>query len=226
MDRIIIGSSLFKGCSAQEAERFIKSTSCFRATFEKGTLLVKQGDRVESAGLLLAGSVKAFYTSLNGDESIRNILFSGDMFGQVLMASEQGESPVSIEALERTEVLFIPIRAILTEQGACGDRLRVNLLHILSARCWQLQQQVSFLSEKTVRGRIAGYLLSERRKNGSDTFMLPVNREALAQLLCVNRSALSRELSAMQKEGLLEYFRSSFRLKKVSELASLCGHDR
>lgn len=224
MDKVITDSSLFRGCPAEELELFLKTAPCRRAAYEKGSLLVKQGERVTAAGLLLSGRVKAFHTSLNGDECIHNILSEGDMFGQVLMASEKGESPVSLEALEGTSVLFVPAQAILSAGGACGERLRINLLHILSARCWQLTQQVTFLSEKTLRGRIAGYLLEERKKACSDTFMLPVNREALAQLLRVNRSALSRELSALQKEGLLEFYKSSFRLKNVSALASFCEH--
>ena len=224
MDKIITGSSLFKNCPEHELGQFITEAPCRRTDFKKGSLLMKQGDAVHAAGLLLSGSVKAFHTSLNGEECIHNVLLVGDMFGQVLMASEKDESPVSIEALEDTSVLFIPMQAILTAKGKCGDILRVNLLHILSARCWQLTQQVSFLSEKTVRGRIAGYLLRERKKSGSDTFMLPLNREALSQLLCVNRSALSRELSALRKEGLIDFYKSSFRLRNISALASYCEH--
>lgn len=224
MDRIITGSSLFRDCPAEELERFLRQAPCRRAEYVKGNLLVKQGENVESAGLILKGSVKAFHTSLNGAECIHNILPAGDMFGQVLMALEKDESPVSIEALEDTSVLFIPVRAILSAPGRCGETLRINLLHILSARCWQLTQQVSFLSEKTLRGRVAGFLLRERKRAGSDTFMISVNREALAQLLCVNRSALSRELSALQKEGLLEFYKSSIRLRNVSALASFCEH--
>ena len=224
MDKVIIGSSLFKDCPEKELEQFLKMAPCRRAEFKKDALLIRQGEKVESAGLLLSGQVKAFHTSLNGEECIHNILFPGDMFGQVLMASEKDESPVSVEALEDTSVIFVPLRAVLTAPGRFGETLRINLLHILSARCWQLTQQVSFLSEKTVRGRAAGYLLRQRQKNGTDTFMLPVDREALAQLLCVNRSALSRELSAMRKEGLLEFYRSSFRLLDISALASFCEH--
>lgn len=224
MDKFIINSSLFADCPEKELEQFLRTAPCRKEAFRKGDLLVRQGEAVSAAGLLLSGSVKAFHTSLNGGECIHNILTAGEMFGQVLMASEKDESPVSVEALEDTSVLFIPLRAILTAQGTCGEKLRMNLLHILSARCWQLTQKVSYLSEKTVRGRVAGYLLRERKKAGSDTFMLPVNREALAQLLCVNRSALSRELSAMQKENMIDYYRSSFRIKDISALASCCEH--
>lgn len=224
MERIITEAPLFKDCPQDELQAFLENAPCRRFSFEKGALLIRQGERVESAGLLLSGRVKAFHTSLNGEESIRNVLLPGDIFGQVLMASEKDESPVSIEALEPTSVLFVPVRAILEESGSCGEQLRLNLLHLISARCWQLTRQIAFLSEKTVRGRIAGYLLQERKKTGSDTFLLPINREELAQLLCMNRSALSRELSAMEKEGLLEFYRSSFRLKDIPALASCCEH--
>lgn len=225
MDRNITGFPLFAGCAEAELKKFIETAPCRRCAYKKGAQLIRQGDKVEAAGLLLSGRVKAFHVSQNGEESIRSVLSSGDIFGQILMASERDESPVSIEALEETSVLYVPLQAILRAPGTCGETLRMNLLHLISARCWQLTRQVSFLSEKTVRGRIAAYLLQQRGTAGSDSILLPVNREELAQLLCVNRSALSRELSAMQKEGLIDFYHSSFHLINISGLASFCGHN-
>lgn len=224
MDRNITAFPLFRDCPRAELERFIETAPCRRCVYRKGSLLIRQGEKVEAAGLLLSGRVKAVHVSQNGEESIRSILSSGDIFGQILMASEKDESPVSVEALEETCVLFVPLKAVMRAGGKCGETLRTNLLHLVSARCWQLTRQVSVLSEKTLRARVAGYLLQQRNDAGSDTFRLPVNREELAQLLCVNRSALSRELAKMRTEGLLDFYRGSFRLRDIPGLASCCEH--
>ena len=66
-----------------------------------------------------------------------------------------------------------------------------------------------------LRRRILLFLRDRREAAGSDYFRVPYSRQEMAEVLGVNRSALSRELGRMQREGLLEFYRSSFRLKNV-----------
>ena len=134
------------------------------------------------------------------------------MFGDMLMATDNGKSPVTVEALEEARVLFVPFESIMAAPGDFGNRLRINLLHELSARYWALNRKVRYLSERSLRGRIALFLLDAARDQGGLTFTLPMTRESMASLLGVNRSALSRELSRMEKDGLLAVYRGSFRL--------------
>ena len=56
------------------------------------------------------------------------------------------------------------------------------------------------------------FLRDEQKKAGTALFTIPYNREKLAEFLAVNRSALSRELSRLQSEGVIEYYRNSFRI--------------
>ena len=212
--------SLFRGCGEEELSAFINGSGCHTGRYHKGAVIVRQGEPVRSAGLVLSGQVKAFHITPGGAEWIQNVLHTGDVFGYILMVSENCASPVGITAMADTEVLHIPVQAILSWQGSCGDRIRTNLLHSLSARCWQLSEKIEYLSERTVRGRIASFLLQERARAGSDMFSLSVNRDELAQLLCVNRSALSRELSCMQRDGLLSFYRNSFQLKDLPALSA------
>ena len=128
-----------------------------------------------------------------------------------------------MEATESARVLFVPFDSIMTAQGDLGDRLRVNLLHELSARYWALNRKVRYLSERSLRGRIALFLLDAAKDQGGLTFTLPMTREAMASLLGVNRSALSRELSRMEKDGLLAVYRGSFRLMDREGLESCIG---
>ena len=173
--------------------------------------------------MLLSGKIKAYRLNRQGEENLQSVLGPGSMFGDMLMATDNGKSPVTVEVTEDARVLFVPFDSIMAAGGEFGNRLRVNLLHELSARYWALSRKVRYLSERSLRGRIALFLLDAARDQGGLTFTLPMTREAMASLLGVNRSALSRELSRMEKDGLVAVYRGSFRLLSREGLESCIG---
>ena len=119
---------------------------------------------------------------------------------------------------EGAAVLFLPLEGILSDCGrgcACHVALRRNLLAETASKFWGLRQRVAYLTEPQLRRRILLFLRDRREAAGSDYFRVPYSRQEMAEVLGVNRSALSRELGRMQREGLLEFYRSSFRLKNV-----------
>ena len=208
----LLSASLFAGLDAAEVATFLKSARCRTDSFPRGTILLTQGDSVTAAGVILAGQIKAYRLDRQGEEHLQNVLGPGSMFGDILMATDNGKSPVTVEALEDVRVLFVPFESIMSASGELGNQLRVNLLHELSARYWALSRKIRYLSERSLRGRIALFLLDAAKDQGGPTFTLSMTREAMASLLGVNRSALSRELSRMEKDGLLAVYRGSFRI--------------
>ena len=138
----------------------------------------------------------------------------GDVFGELLMAAQM-PSPVSLRCAQMTEVLFLPLEGILggcDKCCPCHVLLRRNLLQLTGRKFWQQQRRTMYLSQPSLRQRILLYLHDVQREAGGDTFTIPYNREELSTFLGVNRSALSRELGRMQQEGMLEFYRSSFRM--------------
>ena len=208
----LLKASLFEGLEPADVAGFLKTARCRLETFPRGSIVLSQGDRVTAAGLLLSGKIKAYRLNRQGEENLQSVLGPGSMFGDMLMATDNGRSPVTVECTEEARVLFVPFESIMTAPGDFGNRLRVNLLHELSARYWALNRKVRYLSERSLRGRIAQFFLDGARDQGSLTFTMPMTREAMASLLGVNRSALSRELSRMEKDGLLAVYRGSFRI--------------
>ena len=208
----LLSASLFAGLAPEDVTGFLKSARCKSDSFPRGAILLSQGDSVVAAGVLLSGKIKAYRLNRQGEENLQSVLSPGSMFGDMLMATDNGKSPVTVEALEDARVLFVPFENIMAAPGDFGNRLRINLLHELSARYWALNRKVRYLSERSLRGRIALFLLDAARDQGGPTFTLNMTREAMASLLGVNRSALSRELSRMEKDGLLAVYRGSFRL--------------
>ena len=148
---------------------------------------------------------------------------AGGVFGEMLMAAGEA-SPVSVLSPEGAEVLFLPLERIMAgcERHCEGHaRLRMNLLRESAQKFWQMRHRVTYLSEPSLRRRVLLYLQDCRSRQGSDCFRLSLSREEMAAYLAVNRSALSRELSRLQQEGLIEFYRNSFRLHFSPEQLSV-----
>ena len=131
---------------------------------------------------------------------------------------------VSVLSPEGAEVLFLPLERIMEgcERHCEGHaRLRMNLLRESAQKFWQMRHRVTYLSEPSLRRRVLLYLQDCRSRQGSDCFRLSLSREEMAAYLAVNRSALSRELSRLQQEGLIEFYRNSFRLHFSPEQLSV-----
>ena len=219
----LLSASLFAGLDESALSDFLHTAKCRRESFPRGAILLSQGDSVTAAGVILSGKIKAYRLNRQGEENLQSVLGPGSMFGDMLMATNNGQSPVTVECTEDARVLFVPFESIMAAPGEFGNQLRVNLLHELSARYWALNRKVRYLSERSLRGRIALFLLDAAHDQGGPTFTLPMTREAMASLLGVNRSALSRELSRMEKDGLVAVYRGSFRILDRAGLENCIG---
>lgn len=167
-------------------------------------------------GIILSGTAKIIKENLYADRMIIQKLSEGDMFGETYACMGLKSAEVSIEALCDTKVLAIDVERIVAScPNTCifHRQLNMNLLKILSSKNIQLNQKLFFLSHKTIRNRIFAYLYDEANRQKSKSFEIPFNRNELSEYLCIDRSALSRELSNMKKEGQIDYHKNRFVLK-------------
>lgn len=216
---------LFAGISCGEIVPLCRCFGCYTAYYEKGAILWSRGDCVKAAGIVLSGCVQAEQNTAGGVQRIVARHSAGSLFGDVLMSSQMQKSPVDIVACENTQVLFLPLANIMSNSDdrlmSSQIRFRLNLLSEISDKYWVLYRRISCLTAPTMRGRIARYLLNEREEQGSEVVKLSCTRETMAAQLCVNRSAMCRELGRMQCEGLLTLQRRTCRILNASELKLL-----
>ncbi len=221
---LLCGTKLFCGIEEEELKQLLRCFGCGARRYEAGAVLLRQGDPVRAAGILLAGEAEAKRVWYDGRETQEAIFTAGELFGDVLMASDGENSPVRITARRETTVLYLPFDKVMGACGnacACHTRLRMNLLGEIAEKFWSQSRRIGYLRLKGLRERIALYLLDESRRTGKTCLTLPYTREELAALLCVNRSALSRELMRMQQEGLLRVERRSIQLLERERLSGL-----
>ena len=220
-ERNVLGScTLFAGIQATELERLLGCLGAEAAHYDKNAIVFCAGQPVRSCVLVLSGVVRAEAVNAAGEHTLMARHGPGALVGDVLMSTPGGVSPVYVIASEATTVLYLSFRTIMEGCRECcpaHSRLRENLIGEIARKYWAQRQRLRYLSVGSLRRRIAMYLLDQ----GGGTFCLGMTREELADLLCVNRSALSRELGRMKRDGLIDFYRDTFRILEPEQLAKL-----
>ncbi|WKY47227.1 Crp/Fnr family transcriptional regulator [Eubacteriaceae bacterium ES3] len=174
--------------------------------YHKGDLIFVSGQAINSVGIVLQGELQVIQEDYNGNRTILTELRSTQIFGEALACAGILESPVSVLSKTDSKILFISVsRIINTCSSSCSfhNRLIENLLKILARKNIQLSDKNQLLSHRSIREKVLSYLSMQAEKNSSSDFNIPFNRNELADFLCVDRSALSRVLSALAKEGVV-----------------------
>lgn len=207
-------SPLFEGINPSRIPGIVSGLAAVTKPYEKGETILWEGDRVDMVGILLSGRARSIKTDVHGRQVIVTLLQPGSYIGVLLAASRGRPSPVSVEALEPTRVLFIPFDRLLRQGSGDRDRTRLleNLMQGLAEKALVLHDRNDCLIRPRIRDKVLTLLLREAEKTGSRAFSLPMNREAMADYLNVERSALSRELSRMKRDGLILFHKSRFEL--------------
>ncbi len=212
---LIKNAPLFRGVGETEAEAMLGCLSPSFQSYQKGAYIYRQGESITRMGMVLSGGVHIQEEDFWGNRSIIAHAGPGQSFGEVY-ACLRGESlRFSVIAAESCSVMFLDAMRLLSTCGAsCRFHNQViqNLLAEMARHNAELAAKLSHLSQRTTRGKLLSYLSEQSLRQGSASFDIPYNRQQLADYLCVDRSAMSNELSRLRDEGVLEFERNHFHL--------------
>ncbi|HZK00338.1 MAG TPA: helix-turn-helix domain-containing protein, partial [Tissierellaceae bacterium] len=99
--------------------------------------------------------------------------------------------------------------------------LIMNMLKIISQKALMLNRKMDYLSIRSIRGKVSYLLLQEYKKMNKPMFLLPLNRNELADFLNIPRPSLSREMCRMRDEGVIDFHRSSIRINDIDRLRTM-----
>ena len=213
----MIHSPLFKGIAENDLKELLKCLNAKESVYEKNEFIFRAGDKASSIGVIISGGVYVQKEDFWGNRTILAKLEEGDLFGEAFACREEEKLPVSVMAVEKSRILFVDYRRIITNcPNTCvfHASLIENMIRILAGKNVMLTQKMEHMSKRTTREKILSYLSAQAVRCGSNAFNIPFNRQELADYLCVERSAMSAELSKMRKEGLLSCEKSRFVLNK------------
>ena len=171
------------------------------------------GTPMERFGLVLTGMVQVCVDDIEGNRMIMAEVLPGVSFGESLCFLRKKDSPVYAFAAEDSRILWLSADALLAEpeNGACSD-LQRRFTAALAAKNLSMNNRIQVLSKLSLREKLTAWFTELAAAQGSDTVRLPMNREDTAAWIGANRSALSRELARMKKEGLIDYHRETVKI--------------
>ena len=207
-------TALFQGCSEEDIFTMAKHLDFRTNRYRKGEVILSAGSIVTDIGLVLSGSVRIEHTDLWGNKSILGITPAGGVFAESYACIPNEPMLVDAAANEDCKILFISVPKLFAPCPAwgCQSRLIQNLLAISAGKNLLLSKRSLHTSPKTIRGRLLSYFSQEALAQGSRKITIPFDRQQLADYLNLDRSALSKELGKMKRDGLMEYRKNVFEL--------------
>lgn len=212
---VLRSCTLFHGLSDSE---ILSSLNCIGAEIEtrkKNEYILRAGEKTDSVGLLLSGGALIIQEDIWGNRNVITRLGSGDFFAESFAVIPNTVLSVSVVATETSEIMKMNINRMLTVcSSACGshNRLIHNLVTALAGKLLVFNDKITHMSKRKTRDKLLSYLSAESLRQNSLSFDIPFDRQQLADFLCVERAAMSVELSKLQKEGLLKTDHSHFEL--------------
>jgi CRP-like cAMP-binding protein len=211
----LLSSPLFSGMSDSDIARSVKIFDSLEKQYAKNEIIAQTGTRLTRFGIVLEGTVQVNFIDIDGNLVLMASVTAGDAFAESLCWLKVEEIPVTITAFTDARVLWLDPTVL---SASCDDalvcELRNRFVSILAAKTLTMNDRVQVLSKPTLRQKIITFLSQYSNKNSSKTFSIPFDRESLALYLGVNRSALSRELSVMKNEGIIDFYKNTFKILK------------
>ena len=209
-------TQLFRGLETTEITSLLNCLNTTEHSYKKGEVILSEGSITENIGIVLSGMVMISCNDIWGNSSVLGNVAPGSVFGEVYACIPGQPMLVTVSAVEDTSVLFMNVGRVLTTcSKSCifHTKLVQNLLTVCAYKSLQLSQRIQHTSSKSIRGRLMSYFSECVKQFGGNSFLIPYNRQQLADYLNVDRSTMCNELSKMQKDGLIEYNKNQFLIK-------------
>lgn len=204
---------LFTGSEWDSISKTLVLLDACEKRYERGAFLFRAGEPVTGFGIVLDGAVHICTDDLAGNRTILSDSVRGDSFGEALCLSEAADSPVYAVAAEDARVLWLSASALFS--GAGNEKtglLEKRFAALLAKRTLSMNSRIRVLSRLKLRDKLCAFFAAQAAQSGSRTFTLSMNREDMAVYIGSDRAALSRELSNMKRDGLIDYYRNTFRI--------------
>ena len=210
-----VNSPLFDGVAPEDRKAMLGCIGYHIGTFRRGDVVAFEEENIRHIGIILKGCVDMVKEDLWGNKTMLVRMRRDELFGETFACGSDYLSGVTFLVSEDAEILFLPfdrVRHSCTMACVFHHRLIENMVHIIADKNRDLMRKVEVVSKRTIREKLLAYLSIQAQIQDSRYLQIPLGRVELAEYLCVDRSALTRELVKMKEDGLIDYDRNCFRL--------------
>ena len=210
-----LNSPLFAGIKPEDMVPMLHCIGYHVKEYAKGEVIAFEGDNLKHIGIVLSGSVDMVKEDLWGNKTMLIRTRKNELFGETFACGNDNLSVVTFVVSEDAKVMFMPFSRVMhscTMACAFHHRLIENMVKVIADKNRDLMQKVDVVSKRTIREKLLAYLSIQAQQHNARYFEIPFGRVELAEYLCVDRSALTRELVKMKEDGLIDYDRNCFRI--------------
>jgi CRP/FNR family transcriptional regulator, dissimilatory nitrate respiration regulator len=220
MDYSLLSESpLFKGMTPSDIEEILGSVLFRKKKFQSGTMISQSGDTVESLIIVIDGVVKGEMVDYAGRViKIEDIPAPGALAAAFIFGNKN-KFPVNVVAVSDGELLMI-LKSDFLRLLMKYDLLLVNFLDMVSSRSQFLSEKIKFLNFKTIKGKLAFYILQKSGLKGN-IITLGMTQNDLADFFGVARPSIARALGELEDEGYIEAKGKSIKIIDKEGLADL-----
>ena len=213
-------SPMFRGLKPDEIQDLIERVGHSVKSFSKGQTIAQREEEVKNLCIIVEGSVKGEMVDFSGKILKIEEMQAPMPIAHAFLFGERNRFPVDVVALEDCKILFIPKADFmrLMQQNAT---VLSNYLNAISNRAQFLSNKLWFLSFKTIKEKIAHYLLNISRSESRTTIVLPKSHQELAEFFGVTRPSLARVFADLEAEGVITVNRREINIINKSKLMEM-----
>ena len=216
----LVNNPLFRGITPERLLADLEEISFHTRSYKKGEILARQGDVCNRLVILTKGSVRGEMIDYSGRLIKVEDITAPKAIAPLFLFGEQNRYPVEVTANEPTEVIELPKPSVLSLFRK-NEQFLENYMNLSANYARTLSDKPFFMSFKTIRQKLASYLLRLYKQQQQTHITLDRSQQELSDYFGVSRPSLARELAHMQEDGLLIADRKHITILQKEELVRL-----
>jgi CRP-like cAMP-binding protein len=212
-------SPVFRGISAKDMESLLKDAQYKIKKYSKGDMIAFREDRCENLMIVMKGSVKGEMLDPSGKSIKIEDIMAPYPIASAFLFGQRNQFPVNVSANEEVEIFSISKESVI-DLFQKNKVFLINYLNLISNRSQFLANKLMFLNFKTIKGKLANYILKLAAPD-KVKITLPKSQAEMAQFFGVTRPSFARSLKEMEQEGLIETNRRDIKILNRQQLIRL-----
>ena len=217
---VLVNNPLFRGITPERLFADLEEISFHTRSYKKGEILAQQGAVCNRLVILTKGSVRGEMIDYSGRLIKVEDIAAPRAIAPLFLFGEENRHPVEVTANEPTEVIELPKSSVLSLFRK-NEQFLENYMNLSANYARTLSDKLFFMTFKTIRQKLASYLLRLYKQQQQTHITLDRSQQELSDYFGVSRPSLARELAHMQEDGLLIADRKHITILQKEQLVRL-----
>lgn len=204
---------IFEDFTDEEIEQALFESDYKIQSYKNNEIIVSSGKIHKYSAFVLEGAAQVQKFNSDGVREILGRVYSDSIGWLFTAAPRTTHCDIEIVSHGKSTILFFDFAKIKEDDYkkiTIQKKFFKNLFVLFEETELRSLEYQIVLSERTIRKKIMRYLEFRERRDGSSSFRIEGSRQDFADYLSVDKSALSRELNKMKKEGLIDFVGDNF----------------